>query len=426
MESILASGTDQRIPELDVSVYQDQASYVLSRTQSTTTCATPVVNPTGVRTAKVSIVDGNFLDLSTLSFSFKIHNTGATQLRPCNAIPSCWWRRMLLKVNGTTVEDLNHLNRMERQIEQFVATNKRRNWGDAGSGWQTLTDAGTDALAAVIPANTSKKVTWRPLSSGFLQSGKYLPSMGGAAGGLVLELETADLTDAVVNHGDNSTTWQIEDFQVHIDSVQLESSMTNAMADMLIRGESILIPYQANDCQKMFLTGGTNQVLSLAKQYSRLASVIVSFTDTIGAPGSDDAAGSNNKEVNKFYLAQGSSETVESFITVNNQRWPQFNTVGTKHHFMRLLMGLGVWNSVSHSVNISAAGYGDGSADSRQFCIMNDLEAVPHASATGIPVQGGGIVQVTGLNLGAPTAAFVTSHYDAVLEIRSQGAIAYS
>jgi len=176
----------------------------------------------------------------------------------------------------------------------------------------------------------------------------------------------------------------------------------------------------------MFLTGGANQVVSLAKQYSRLASVIVSFTDTIGAPGSDDAAGSNNKEVNKFYLAQGSSETVESFITVNNQRWPQFNTVGTKHHYMRLLHGLGVWNSVSHSVNISAAGYGDGSADSRQFCIMNDLEAVPHASATGIPVQGGGIVQVTGLNLGAPTAAFVTSHYDAVLEIRSQGAIAYS
>ena len=427
MESILASGTDQRIPELDVSVYQNQSSFVLSRTQSTTTCPTPVLQPTGVRTAKLSIVDGNFLDLSTLSFSFKIHNTdGANALRPCNAIPSCWFRRMLIKVNGTTVEDLNHVGRMERQIEQFVSTNKRRNWGDAGSGWETLTDAGTDALAATIAAGTSKKVTWRPLSSGFLQCGRYLPSMGGAAGGLVIELELADLTDAVVGHTNTSTTWQIEEFQCHLDSVTLTSEMTSNFADMLIRGESILVPYQANDCQKMFLTGGSNQVLSLAKQYSRLASVIVSFTDAIGAPGADNAAGSHNKEVNKFYLAQGSSETVESFITVNNQRWPQFNTVGTKHHYMRLLMGLGIWNSVSHSVNISAAGYGDGSADATQFCIMNDLETVPHASATGIPVQGGGIVQVTALNLGAPTTAFVTSHYDAVLEIRSQGAIAYS
>ena len=427
MESILASGTDQRIPELDVSVYQNQSSFVLSRTQSTTTCPTPVLQPTGVRTAKISIVDGNFLDLSTLSFSFKIHNTdGANGLRPCNAIPSCWFRRMLIKVNGTTVEDLNHVNRMERQIEQFVSTNKRRNWGDAGSGWETLTDAGTDALAATIAANTSKKVTWRPLSSGFMSCGRYLPSMGGAAGGLVIELELADLTDAVVGHTGTSTTWQIEEFQCHVDSVTLTSEMTNNFADMLIRGESILIPYQANDCQKMFLTGGANQVLSLAKQYSRLASVIVSFTDTIGAPGADNAVGSHNKEVNKFYLAQASSETVESFITVNNQRFPQFNTTGTKHHYMRLLMGLGVWNSVSHSVNISSAGYGDGSADARQFCIMNDLETVPHADATGIPVQGGGIVQVTALNMGAPTTAFVTSHYDAVLEIRSQGAIAYS
>ena len=66
MESVLASGTDQRIPELDVSVYQDQASYVIRRDQTTTTCPTPIVKPGGVRTAKINIVEGNFLDLSTL------------------------------------------------------------------------------------------------------------------------------------------------------------------------------------------------------------------------------------------------------------------------------------------------------------------------------------------------------------------------
>jgi len=427
MESIIASGQDQRIPELDVSVYQNQASYVIRRDFTTNTCATPVINPNAVRTAKINIVDGIFLDLSTLCFSFLIHNTDANNvLRPASAIPSCWFRRMVIKVNGATCEDIQNLGRLEQQISMFVSTNKKRNWGDAAVGWTTLTDAGIDALPKTVAANSSVRVIWRPLSSGFLSCAKYLPMMGGAAGGLQLELETADHVDAVVNHGTNSTTWQLEQVQVHCDSVQLTSEMTSNFADMLIRGESILIPYQANAMDVQYLTGGTNQTLSLAKQFSRLATVFVSLEDTIGAPGGDNAAGVHNKAVNKFYLAQASSETVESFITVNNQRWPQFNTVGCKHHFARLMQGLGIWNSVSHSTNISAAGYGDGTADSRQFVVCYDLETIPHAEGTGCPVAGGGIVQVSLLNTGAPQKAYIATHYDAVLEIRSQGAIVYS
>ena len=93
---------------------------------------------------------------------------------------------------------------------------------------------------------------------------------------------------------------------------------------------------------------------------------------------------------------------------------------------MRLMQGLGIWNSVSHSSNISATGYGDGTQDSRQFVVCFDLETIPHAEGTGVPVQGGGIVQVTLLNTGVPQKAYISTHYDAVLEIRSQGAIVYS
>lgn len=81
---------------------------------------------------------------------------------------------------------------------------------------------------------------------------------------------------------------------------------------------------------------------------------------------------------------------------------------------------------MSHSINISFAGCGAGSADARQLCIMNYPEVVPHADATGMPFQGGGIVQVAAFNVGSPTTAFVTLPYGAVLGIRSQGAIAYS
>ncbi len=71
MESILAAhGAEQLIPELDPNVYQSQAGYVISREQCTTHCASVSISPGGVRTAKISIVDGNFLDLSSLFFRF--------------------------------------------------------------------------------------------------------------------------------------------------------------------------------------------------------------------------------------------------------------------------------------------------------------------------------------------------------------------
>ena len=127
MESVLAGGSDSRIPELDVSVYQNQASYVVKREQTTTTCPTPAISPNSVRTAKFNVVDGNFLDLSTLHFTWSCHETEGKELIPASAIPHNWFRRLILKVNGATVEDINHLSRLEEQITRFCGTNTRRN-----------------------------------------------------------------------------------------------------------------------------------------------------------------------------------------------------------------------------------------------------------------------------------------------------------
>ena len=85
---------------------------------------------------------------------------------------------------------------------------------------------------------------------------------------------------------------------------------------------------------------------------------------------------------------------------------------------------------MSHSVCISAADYGDGAAPPRQFVAGFDLESVPGAEASGIPVQGGGTVQINLKNISDGTTqvkkAYISTHYDAVLELKSQGAIVYS
>ena len=364
MESILTgNGTDQRHPELDVSVYQDQASYILRRDQTTTTCATPVISPNGVRTAKLNIVDGNFLDLSTLCFSFVIHNTGAQPLQPLSAIPHCWWRRALVKFSGSAVEDVQNLSRLEEQISRFVSTNKRRNWGDAGTGWSALTDDGRDAISETIPAGGSRRVVWRPLSLGFLQCGKYLPMLSGQSGGLQFEMEVADATEAVLNCSvagkETSTQWQLEQVQAHVDSVTLASELNNSYADLLVRGESILIPYQANTCDILYCDGSSQQVLSIAKQYSRLATLFVSLESDPENITDNDVANVRKKSMNNFYSpakAGNHGEDFASYISAQNMRWPQFDTTGMRHHFMRLMQGIGVLNSASHSVNISKTG----------------------------------------------------------------------
>jgi hypothetical protein len=442
MESFIAEGTDQIIPELSPEAYQNQASYIVSRTQTRTSCPTPTLSPNSVRTAKISIVDGNFLDLSSCWFSFNVRNTSdapgteVKDLQPLSAIPHCWFRRAIIRVNGATVDDVMHLNRLEEQISRFVSNNKKRNWGDAGHGWETLNDEGV-GRSRVIKKGQTRRVTWRPLSLGFLTSAqKLLPCMGGAASGLTFEFELEDFTKACLGGDSHSQSWEISSFQCHIDSVQLTSELTTSFADMLQKGESILIPYVANTCDVQYLQSGGKYTLSLAKQMSRLATCFVS----LGV--ADDDTSVHTKEMNNFYLSRNAkipgANELATYIQVNNQRWPVFDQEGTKEAFHRLIQATGTWNSTAHSVCIGADAY-EGkhatdlpAADAAQATDANmwiagfDLESLPQAQNTGIPVQGGGMVQINLKNVGEPKRAYVSCHFDAVLELKSQGAIAYS
>ena len=208
------------------------------------------------------------------------------------------------------------------------------------------------------------------------------------------------------------------------------------MADMLIRGESILIPYSTNVCDVQFLQVGGSYTLSLAKQYSRLATVFVS----LGV--ADDNTSVHTKEANNFFLSRnakvpGAGE-LATYIQIGNQRWPVFDQEGTKEAFHRLIQATGTWNSTAHAICIGADSYEGVNAsdlpdaqaaqakDATHWIAGYDLESLPQAQSTGIPVQGGAQIQVNFRNVGNVTKAYITCHADAVLEIRNQGAIAYS
>ena len=85
-----------------------------------------------------------------------------------------------------------------------------------------------------------------------------------------IELECEDFLNAIVNTAGLSDKWELFDLKCHVADVVLDSSYTESFASMLVTGQSILIPFQANEMQKMFIPAGANVVdLTLAKQYSR-------------------------------------------------------------------------------------------------------------------------------------------------------------
>ena len=447
MESFLAEGQDGRIPELDVSAFKNQASYVLSRNYCTHSCPAPAVSPNSTRTAKFNISSGNFIDPGSIWFSYTCRNLGvgangaaAGVLHPVSALGATFWRRMIIKYSGATVEDISHVNRLEAQIANFASCNKKRDYGSAAFGWQTLTDEGIDGLAMPIPAGGKKNVTWRPLCSGFLQSGKFLPLMGGSSA-LSVEIECTDFTDAIIDNGAAvSQQWELTELKLHYADVVLDSAMTESFADMLVAGESILIPFQANNIDKIFISGGANVVdLTVARQFSRLATVTCTLEGSTTAADSaingTSAAVAHRKPMLNHFLPVASRETVESYLSLNSKRWPQFNTVGCQQHFIRLMQTLGIYNSVSHATNLSYHGYsgakqGESGATqdipARQFTFAWDLEAVGQAEASGEQVSGGAIVQIHLENIAGANAAFVATHYDCCLEIRQQGAVLFS
>tara|TARA_B100000700_G_C14798942_1_gene739594 strand:+ start:50 stop:805 length:756 start_codon:yes stop_codon:yes gene_type:complete len=250
--------------------------------------------------------------------------------------------------------------------------------------------------------------------------------LSGAGGGLSISFELSDATDACLG-GDAANTsqdWQIEQMTCHVDSVTLTSELTSAFAAQLERGESILIPYQANSSDVQYVQNGGQYTISMAKQFSRLATVFCS----LGVADADTTV--MTKSMNNFFLAQNSgnvgAQEVESWFTVNNKRFPQFNTQGTKQHLHRLIQATGTWNSTSHAVNIGSVAYGDGSAAANMWMQATDLEAIPHSQASGMLVQGGGQIQIHLKNVGDASRVYIHCHFDACLEITSQGAISYS
>ena len=160
-----------------------------------------------------------------------------------------------------------------------------------------------------------------------------------------------------------------------------------------------MIPYQTWDNTLQHLTVQTgSQTCNVAKNFTRLASVFASLAQeepTVTA----DLAGVQGKLQNQFYLCdqKAANGDVESYITINNKRMPDFNTIGCQMHMKRLLSAMGTYSSVAHGSNINDVAYGcvKGTA-AKSWIAAYDLETAAHHGATssGESLATGGVLSV--------------------------------
>ncbi len=281
MESILSGGQDFLLPGLSYDLSGDQASYVVSRRQSQINSNVPTAGPNDVRQVTFNIADpSGFLDLSSLCFQWTCFNSHATAaMQPLSAVPHCCWSRMIISISSAIAEDIQYLPRTEEMLNRFLPYEKRRAAAAMGFGLASSSESGADHLARTVAANGGEqRVVWRPLSSGILNCGKLFPGMLLGASGLKITLEVPAASEIARNHANDSQTFSYKDLVCHVDSLQLEESISSQYANMLLSGRSIMIPYQTWDNTLQHLTVQTgSQTCNVAKNFTRLASVFASL-----------------------------------------------------------------------------------------------------------------------------------------------------
>ena len=157
------------------------------------------------------------------------------------------------------------------------------------------------------------------------------------------------------------------------------------------------------------LQSGTPEFsVSVARSFSRLDSLFVTLHGQTSA---------TVRDVTTFIAAN--PQEINGRIQIGAKQWPHGQNVsGVAQFWYRLLSGLGVMHSATHTLDITRAQYENGS-----FVWMTDTEKVPVAKSTGYNCSKGELITVTMKGLSnTHQRALVMCHHAVILELRDSGA----
>jgi hypothetical protein len=167
-----------------------------------------LVSPSSKKLAKFQIGGNGFLDLSWLYFAFDLtNNHGSAALTPLAVEPHCLFKRLIVRVgSGTLVESLERHNVAEEFVRRLLP-HEKLNLAGMFLGANTTTGVnGYELEANPLAAGATKRVLYRPMTSGMLNLKEYWPALLSGAQGLTFELELPQAAEAVLGSGSQDYT----------------------------------------------------------------------------------------------------------------------------------------------------------------------------------------------------------------------------
>ena len=392
-----------------------------------------------IRFTLASPVDWLCPDTVRIGFTVTNEDNG-NPLQPVSVLPASLFSRLRILSNGQLVEDINLFNRWVNTLHAFV--NPETQYMDAAEGFGVATEFTSsdsafsphDWAPEQIPAGGSRRVFMK-LHSGLFSQEKWLPTMYCP---ITIEIELGGAEEAfaypnVTINGSTqacSKTWNLSDVRLYADMCTLDSALQNSYAAHMSSGKHLPLAFSSFVCQTQ-KAEGANQTIVLARGFTRLKGIFVNWFKAADASGL-------KKAINFMYHPHASSvsydqakDNLEVQVQIGSKKFPEYPVNSLSEFYYRLRLALG-------------AHFGDAAISvtphefrSRKFMVAFDMEKAATGpgggvSFTGISTRGGELLTVDYKNFGvfSETAAndttakqsFVFLNYDALLNIRGDGA----
>ena len=406
LETHIAGSEDRLIDGLHFAS-RNSASYITARRATTfSPSSASSWKPSGVRLARFNLADhAGWLDGGTVRLLMTITNTHASSpLVPIAVSPACMFRRVRIIANGSAVlEDIEDYGRVFQLFSELLPpqcrfTNLSETWGSVESSPTLGTPESFDNIVAL-----ASRTVCVDLLSSFLSQGKLSPL---TMLPITIEIELGDQNDAF----SSDVAWEITRPRLVGDVCDLDQALANSYAKHLLDGKSLPMYMHGMYSIKSSIPTGSYFSLPIARGFTRLSTVYVTFWDSTG------------KWVNRFHHPNATSanataeDDLEWNLTIGSDRWPSFNCDSSQESMYRLRLATAS-HMRSDLSTITPYQYRN-----NKFIIGQSLEKAPgQSSHTGINTRSGSQLTLNFNNLGTATMCHVLLHYEQIANLSAAG-----
>jgi len=331
--------------------------------------------------------------------------------------PALFFDRCQVFASGELIEDQLYFNRTEMLLQKMAPANAKVQDDALGlfncpyfkpNGYV----ASTPSAASWIDKNDSYTCSFRPKSLGLVRSGKCWPLF---ASSLQFVFYLAQTSDAIDTQSGHSTSFELQNINMQISQITLDSNLQDAYNKTLMSGKSFQI------AQTQFMTsfyaiakGQTDIWIPVSRALSRLKACFATF-----AVNNDNNptrfAFPDPNERDRAWTGQLSNATFKTQLQIGSMLFPERPCDSISWHYRQLLLCLGLLDQTVKTCAITAAEFRQHS-----FILATLLERVVGGWSSGLNIMSGSQLryQLSGL----PTSNILTGMYitmvaDTIVEV---------